>query len=182
MVFDKGDERRRLEIEGVSAARLFLPCVELPLIEESPLCRGDKFLRSSRVVRIICLAMPGQRDVRSVMEVIVPDGIQAVAALSASADEAGVLLFVFGDQEDGPLSGGASCFARDVAKDVVGRIVEHLLGGIEPQAVQMELLDPVAGVGDEKLANGLGAGPVEVDGLAPLVFVTSGQVVVRKLF
>src|SRR5215468_6381745 len=45
----------------------------------------------------------------------------------------------------------------------------------------MEFLDPVAGVGDEKLANKVGAGPVEVDGLAPLVFVTSGEVVVREL-
>src|SRR5215471_18224785 len=46
----------------------------------------------------------------------------------------------------------------------------------------MKFLDPVAGVGDEKLANEVGAGSVEVDGLAPLVFVTSGEVVVRELF
>ena len=69
----------------------------------------------------------------------------------------------------------------DGRQDVLGRGVEDLLGGVEAQAVEVELLDPVAGVGQEELAHRAGVGAVEVDGLAPLVLVAVGEVVRGEL-
>ena len=60
------------------------------------------------------------------------------------------------------------------------RGVEDLLRRVEPQPVQVELVDPVAGVGDEELADRTGVGSVEVDGVAPFVLVAVGEVVVRE--
>ena len=45
------------------------------------------------------------------------------------------------------------------------------LRGVEAQPVEVELVDPVGGVGDEELAHRPGVRPVEIDRLAPLVLV-----------
>jgi hypothetical protein len=42
---------------------------------------------------------------------------------------------------------------------VLGRVVEDLLRGVEPQAVEVELVDPVARVGEEELAHRPAVGP-----------------------
>ena len=57
------------------------------------------------------------------------------------------------------------------------RVVEDLLRGVESEAVEVELVDPVAGVGDEELADGPGVRAVEIDRVAPLALVAVGEVV-----
>ena len=56
---------------------------------------------------------------------------------------------------------------RDLANDVRRRFVEDLLRGVEAKAVEVEFVDPVAGVGDEKLPNRSGSFSVEVQCVAP---------------
>ena len=43
--------------------------------------------------------------------------------------------------------------AVELSEDVLGERIEDLLRGVEAQAVEMELVDPVAGVRDEELAH-----------------------------
>ena len=64
----------------------------------------------------------------------------------------------------------------DRRQDVRRRRVEDLLRRVEAQAVEVKLVDPVAGVGDEELAHRPGVGAVEVDRVAPLVLVAVGEV------
>ena len=59
--------------------------------------------------------------------------------------------------------------------------VEDLLRGVEAETVEMKFVDPVAGIGDDELAHRRGIRAVEVDRLAPFVFVSIGEVVVGEL-
>ena len=99
---------------------------------------------------------------------------------SGRSHQAGLLGLVLGDDVGPPSAGGRAHPASDRRQDVVVGGVEHLLGGVEAEAVEVELLDPVAGVLDEELARRGGVVPVEVDGVAPLVLVAIGEVVGRK--
>src|SRR4051794_1613704 len=56
----------------------------------------------------------------------------------------------------------------DRRDDVLRRVVVDGLGGVEPQAVDVELVHPVPGVGDEELADRARLRAVEVERLAPL--------------
>src|SRR5262249_60386094 len=69
----------------------------------------------------------------------------------------------------------------DRREDVVVGGVVNRLGRVQAQAVEVELVDPIPGVGDEKLAHGTGLGAVEVEGVAPLVGVAGVVVVGREL-
>jgi hypothetical protein len=65
----------------------------------------------------------------------------------------------------GRLSHRAADFRQNVR---LGRVV-NVLRRIQAQAVEMELLDPVRGVGRDKFAYARRAGTVEVDDPAPIV-------------
>src|SRR5262245_47655890 len=56
------------------------------------------------------------------------------------------------------------------------RLVEDLLRRVEAQAVEMKLVDPVAGVADEELAHRTRVLAVEVQGFAPVVAVAVAYV------
>ena len=87
-----------------------------------------------------------------------------------------MLRFVLGD-EDHVAGRGLLPHARRHLRDdvLVGRI-EDALRGVEPQAVEVELANPVRGVLDHELPHRTGVGPVEVDGVTPLVGVPVGEV------
>ena len=53
-------------------------------------------------------------------------------------------------------------------EDVILGAVVDVLRGIQPQAIQMELVDPVAGIRDAEFADRPGIVAVEVDGRAPV--------------
>ena len=53
--------------------------------------------------------------------------------------------------------------------------------GIETKSVDVELIDPVTGIGDEELADRTAVGPVEVESLAPFILVARGEVVVFRV-
>ena len=53
--------------------------------------------------------------------------------------------------------------------------------GIEPQAVDVEFVDPISGIGDEKLANGTAMLGVEIDPLTPIGVMPPRDVFGREL-
>ena len=75
-----------------------------------------------------------------------------------------------------PAAGRLARAPADRRQDVLARRIEDLLRRVEAQAVEMKLVDPVAGVGDEELAHRRRVRAVEVDRVAPLVVVAVGEV------
>ena len=114
------------------------------------------------------------------MEIVVPQRIEAEAPLRRRPHQPGVLRFVLRD-DDRPAAARLLAHAiADRRHHVTWRRIEDLLRGIEPQPVEVKLVDPVSGVGDEELAHRTGVGAVEIDGVAPFVLVTVGEVGLRE--
>ena len=63
------------------------------------------------------------------------------------------LAVILGEQEDRAAAGRGSRVPRERREEVVGRVVEDDLGRVESQSVEVELVDPVAGIRDEELAD-----------------------------
>ena len=59
---------------------------------------------------------------------------------------------------------------------MIVRSIENCLRRVEPQPVEMVLVDPVAGIGDEELAHWARIGTVEIDRLAPVVVVAVSEI------
>ena len=115
------------------------------------------------------------------MEVVVPRHVEAVASTRRRAQQRHVLRLVLGDEQRGPTARRFAYATADRREDVVVGGVVNRLGRVEAQAVEVELVDPVSGVGDEELAHGTRIGAVEVEGVAPLVGVAGAVVVGREL-
>src|SRR5437868_4829897 len=99
MVFNEGDEPRRVQIEARSTATLFLPLVSLSLVQISPLQRGNEFLRTSQVIGVIGVPFSGEGDYRAVMKVVIPQSIEAVPTPFDRPHQNRVLRFVLSDQD-----------------------------------------------------------------------------------
>ena len=52
--------------------------------------------------------------------------------------------------------------------------------GIQPEAIEMKLFDPVTSILDKKLPHLFGAGSVEIDRLSPFVGISIGEVFVAE--
>jgi hypothetical protein len=104
-----------------------------------------------------------------------------VSACLDRANEASVLGFVLGHDKLAAVRRDGANALIDLREDVAGRRIEDLLCRIEAQAVQMKLLDPVGGVVQEKLAHRTCAWSVEIDGVAPFVFVAVREIGVGEL-
>ena len=133
------------------------------------------------MVCVVGLAPPGERDQRAVVEVVVPERVESVAAAGGRAGEARLLRLVLGDDDRLAPARRLAHPAGDRCEDVFVGVVEDALRRVEAQAVHVELLDPVARVGDEELADVLGVRPVEVDRLAPLGLAAVREVVFGEL-
>jgi hypothetical protein len=107
------------------------------------------------------------------MEIVVPQRIEAVAAIVGRSRQPGLLRFVLRDDDDRPPGGRFAGAPANRGEDVLFRPIENRLRRVETEAVEVEFLDPVAGVLREELANGPGAGAVEVDRFAPFILIAS---------
>src|SRR5712691_11091904 len=114
------------------------------------------------------------------VEVVVPKTVEAVASLTWRAHQSGLLRFVFRHEKKRAFPSGLSRRFPDRAQNVFLRSIENALRRIETKTIEMKLLDPIASVGDEKLAHRSGVWPIEIERVAPLVFVTIGKIVVGE--
>ncbi len=121
--------------------------------------------------------LTGECDARSVVEVVVPEGVQSHAAAGWWIEQLNVLRLVFAEQNDRAGRGGGPRRCGDLGNDVWLTGVEETLRGIQPQAVQVELTDPARGVLRVELAHRAAARPVEVDRFTPFVLIAIGEVV-----
>ena len=131
-------------------------------------------------VAVVGFRPPRQRHHRAVMKVVVPERVETVAALLGWPHEPRVLRLILRNEKDRPVAGRFARATADRFDDMRARGVVDLLRGVEPQAIQMKFVDPVAGVRDEELTHGGRVGAVEIDRVAPLVRVFVGEVRRRK--
>src|SRR5262249_1504585 len=177
MVLQKGHKRCGLEIEGRGTTPLLLPHIALPLVEIASLEGRNKFLRSPPVVTVIGCTAPGKCYHSTVVEVIVPEHVEAMPALLRWADQFRMLWFVLGHEEGGATMSRVRHPAGYGCENMVCRGVVDVLGSVQAQAVEVKFLDPVAGIGKKKLAYRPGMLVCIVNGLTPV-----RGVAIRKIF
>src|SRR5207302_11386585 len=86
VVLQIGQKRCRPEIKGRSTTPPLLPRIALPLVKIAPLKGGNQLLRRPPVIAVVGCTEPGQRHHRTVVEVIVPECVEAVPTALWCAD------------------------------------------------------------------------------------------------
>ena len=94
-----------------------------------------------------------------VVEIIVPERVEAMAAALRGAHQPRVLRFVLADEHDVAAMRRLPRRPHDGGDHVLVRGVEDGLRRVKAQAVEVELVDPIGGVGDEELADAGAFGP-----------------------
>jgi hypothetical protein len=95
--------------------------------------------------------------------------------------ESYVLRLVFTDDQRPARARDISNALADLGDDVSLAVIVDVLRRVEPQPVEMKLIDPVAGVGDEELAHRPAVLAVEVERGPPVGRVALADVVRREL-
>src|SRR5436190_1336150 len=129
------------------------------------------------MIRVVGLIVAGKRNGGTMMEIIVPQCVQPVATFITVANELCLLRFVFGNKESRATAGRVTDAACNRRQNVILGSIKNLLRGVEAQTVEMKLVYPVTGVRDEELADWTAVVSIEIDGLAPFVNVTIGEII-----
>src|SRR3569623_3492214 len=79
-----------------------------------------------------------------------------------------MLRFILRHDEGRAVFSRAAYLARDGGDDVLGRAVVDILGGVEAQPVEMELVYPLGGIGKHPYPHRCAVRAVEVDGGTPV--------------
>jgi hypothetical protein len=113
-----------------------------------------------------------------VVEVVAPDRVQAVAVDLHREDQARVVQVGLGNQcfDKAALFGLAAGRQGQLPQEGHGRLIEDGVGGVQPQAVQVEAGEPVFGIVQEVGSDLVAVRPVEVDRFTP-----GGAVMVREV-
>ena len=180
VVFEKCDEGFRRHAQSQCAARRFLPGIGLSLKKITVLRSRNEFLRGTEIVRVIRFAPAHKRNNRTVMKIVIPDTVEIVAAFAARPNQFHFLPFVLRHQNDGTLACGAAGSSTDSADDVLVRFVEDAFCRVEAKAVEVKLFDPIAPVGDEKLADRPRIRSVEIDGITPIVRIPAPEIMIGE--
>ena len=102
------------------------------------------------------------------VEVVVPEGVDAETSLARRPDQTRLLRFVFGHQKGASARGRSADLPGNGRQDMLFRYVVYGLRRVEPQTVEMKFLDPIRRIGQNELSYLRGRVPVEVQSLAPL--------------
>src|SRR5688572_15915777 len=115
------------------------------------------------------------------MPVLVPYPIEtARSALIDVPQERHVLRLVLGDDEQTTRMRDCTGMPRQFVDDVLGRAIVDRVDGIEAEAVEMVLVDPVPHVGAHECPHRLGMLTVKVEAASPFRFVL-GEIPVAVL-
>src|SRR5688572_32649551 len=105
------------------------------------------------------------------MEVVIPQRIQPVSSVGDRTDDAYVLRFVLGDQDDVAPPRGSPRPRSNRGHQMVLRPVVNARRGVESQSVEVILVNAEARGARKILAHRPGIGTIEIEGLSPLVLV-----------
>src|SRR5205085_11923345 len=110
------------------------------------------------------------------VENVVPECVEAIPTLLQRTHQPRLLRLVFGDEDNLPLPRNGARVTAGGRQNVVMGLIEDLLRGVESQAIEMKLLNPIAGVGNEELAYRSRVRSVEINRVAPLVLVLVAEI------
>ncbi len=120
-------------------------------------------------LRVVALAVAGQQHPQRVVEVVGPDAVAAVAADHLRVVEAGL-----GDHDRARIDRVHP--AADRGHEVLGVGVHDRVDRVQPQAVDVEVADPLLRALEHPLADRVGVAVVVVHRLAPRRLVVRGEV------
>ncbi len=127
--------------------------------------RGDAGGGRVGIVLIIAVALARQQRVHGMMPVVVPFGVeQARAALGVEFEQRGRIGVVLDGEMDVAAGEAGAHLARDLGEDRLLGAVLDVVDGVEAQAVEAELLEPIEHVVEEEIPHRPGG---EFDRLAP---------------
>ena len=115
--------------------------------EDEPLAVGGGELGEFAEIGVIPLPLAGQQGVQGMVEVVVPLGIEAVAAALGRGNGAHVVEIALGDDLHPPPQGPRLAVNRrgQLLQDVPGAEIEDAVDGIEAQGVDVVLASPRRG-------------------------------------
>ena len=120
-------------------------------------------------IGVVPASLPGERHVHRVVKVVGPVPVEPEASNLARPHPPGIVAFDLGD-DHGPAAGNRS-LAVHGRTDLLGQVhraqVHDPVGRVEPETVEVELVDPVHRVVHQIAADLVAVGPVEVEPLAP---------------
>src|SRR5262249_51175986 len=148
MVLQKCDERGRQQIQPGLATAFLLPRVPLSLVQIAILERGEKLLRCAEVIGVVRLVSASEGDHRRVVEVVVPEAVEAITIGFERPNQPWMLRFILSNEESGPSPRGEANGMADFGEDVAAgfdRVIVDVLRCVETQTVQMKFFDPVDG-------------------------------------
>ena len=130
----------------------FWPWKRKPLLD-----RRRHVLEAAGVVGVVGLALAGQVGAQGVVEVVGPDAVEPQAALLRRADLLDQVAVVLGDDDGAPVRAGCATDLGDLGQQVARRCVHDRVGRVQPEAVQVVLVQPVAHVLEHEVADVLAA-------------------------
>lgn len=137
--------------------------------------KGEAFGQSAaqnaviaRIVLVIAKGLAGRCDVQPMVYVVVPLGGEIYGfAVIVAEEKRAVVILILDDQVDMPI--------RSLGADPAGKFVEQMLfavvldgvGGVQAQAVEPVLPEPIDGVLDHELSNLARSATVEIHRISP---------------
>ena len=128
--------------------------------------RGGEIGGAAAIVGVEAVVVAGHQATDLVVEVVGPGAGVAPSAVRPRPREDRVVAVILGDQHHVVPGPGADALG-ELLEERMGRLVDNGVRGIEPQPVDVILVDPVEGVVDEEVAHLALAGAIEVQRRPP---------------
>ena len=133
---------------------------------------------NSPVIDVVAGLLPRQQSVQRVMKVIAPLRIESQSADRCREQDLRRVQVALGNGEDLPPQafGALADRGTEVLQKGLGRMIDDGMHRIDPQRIDMELVDPHESVLDEIAPHVIAVGTIEIHGLAPRRLVAVGEV------
>jgi hypothetical protein len=133
--------------------------------------------RRAAVVYVVAFVVACERAPDLMMEVVGPHGIESPPARRRRGHHVRQVAVIFGDQQHAALAGSGTHPAGELGEEVSRALVDQRVRGVEAQAVDVVLVDPVQSIFEEEVAHHVAVRAVEVHGVAPWCLMAARKVV-----
>lgn len=134
--------------------------------------------RGRTEIHVVAEGLIGQIGVQRVMHIVGPLRVHAHAAGRPRLDHGRLVQVGFGDQRDRTGQAGPDRVhpLGQLGQDVLQRLVDQGMHGVQPQRVDVELAQPADGVLADEIADAVGVLVVQVDSRSPRRVVLVGEI------